>query len=277
MSEVYRSALSPDPEPLVFGLIGSVVLHVLVVSSVVVGSFVASLAFPKKPMLDIQAMEVSMVVLPHANRAPDKATAAPRTLGTTAAAADAPKTQEPPPPKESDLAFKDPNAKPPTPTKPTLETSAETQGTPDADRQRRIRELMMKQMIDDAAEGDRDREATDPNSNATEKVDLGGTGARGDPEYARYLASIKALFMAQFSPLPAVVAANPGLKCVVHFSMNADTGEVTGYSIRKSSGNASFDGAAERAIQAVPRLPVPPAAFKANLQENDITFVANDR
>lgn len=272
MSDVYRSALSPDPEPLVFGLIGSVVLHVLVAATLIVGSVIAAFVAPPKPLMEIESMEVSVVMLPHATRAPDKATAAPRTKGDTPLSADAPKTTEPPPPKESDLAFQDPNAKAPTPVKPTEEKTAGTQGSAEADRQRRIRELMMQQMVDDAAEGEKDRQATDPNSQATERIDLGGSGANADPELARYLAKLRALFMAHFDPLPAVVQANPNLKTVVRVEVDPDSGKVTGYTISKPSGNASFDGAAERAVQAVDSVPLPPEKYKDRLAVNNITF-----
>ena len=56
-------------------------------------------------------------------------------------------------------------------------------------------------------------------------------------------------------------------------TVNPNNGRVTDYSIKTSSKNASFDAAAERAVQAVPSVPLPPEKYKDALNQGfDVRF-----
>jgi TonB family protein len=247
MTEGVRSTLIPERQPLAFPVVLALFLHVLVAASIAcVGMFTPD----PKPILDVENIEVSMVVLPRSKGLPDRATRAPPPpVGEST-----PTPAEPPLPRESDLVVHRPEAK----------ATAGTQNTA-RDRDRLMRELTMQQLLQDveAPVGEVDRQPTDPNSESDEAINAGQAGLIGDPELARYIAQIEALFMQHFKPLPTIVAANPGIKCSIRVQVDPDTGDVTGYEVVGASGNSSYDGAAERAVQAVARIPQPPEKYKS--------------
>ena len=235
MSAAYHSTLRPEPQPLIgyflLALTGHGGAAVLLMLTTVLGSYCRD----TKPILDPdQSMEVSVVVLPKANKPlPDKASRRPRPTGQ-------PKpTPAPPPPQPqvqtSDLAVH-------------KEKAPVEEGTPDADRKRQelMKALERQAMLDNlmAPEGDEDRQATDPNSTSDEALNALGAGAIGDPEYARYIAKLQALLMQHFRPL----SSDPDLLTEVHIAVDPATGRISDYRIIKSSGVAAFDVAETDAL-----------------------------
>jgi hypothetical protein len=242
-----RSVLVPAPEPLALPILGAVILHVGLVSGLVCAGWVQGLFDTHRPLVDPdQAMEVSMLVLPRTSPVVQRATRAPAQAG------ESPKAAEPPPIRESDLAIQ-------------TESAPQTKGDPKAtDLEDQIREMLMRESLmalDDAPLGTENR-VNDPSSDSEEMINAAGSGARTDPELARYIASLQKLFNEHFKPLPAIVAANPGLKCQIRVQVNSDTGEVTGYAFVKPSGNPSYDRSAESAVEAVSRIPLPPDKYR---------------
>lgn len=243
-----RSALEPDRQSLALPILLALVLHGCMAGAIL-GA--ATLQRDRRPIIEpSQVMEVSMVVLPKARtRMPEKASRAPVTSGQKDAVT---RPTEPPPVKTSDLTIARPDA------------PAETQGAPDrsADRAALMREMLIKELAEDTPEGQVDRQATDPNSTSDEAIDAGGQGLATDPELARYAEKVKKLFMAEFRPLPTIAAANPDIHVVVQVAFDLESGRITAWEVSKPSGNASFDAAAERAVQAVGSIPTPPEKYR---------------
>jgi hypothetical protein len=151
----------------------------------------------------------------------------------------------------SDLAFETPDA-------------TENKGDPDqarndqsrADTMRRLkREQLLKTM------GTSISTAGDPDSQTDDNINMGGSGAISDPVLASYLNKIQKTFEAHFVPLPSVEAANPDIYCRVNVRWEHTSGEVQSYSWVEHSANPSYDASCERAVDAVSRLPLPPATL----------------
>ena len=87
-----------------------------------------------------------------------------------------------------------------------------------------------------------------------------------DPELARYRMAIERLFKKNFNPLPTIRAANPDIDCEVNVRIDMNTGRVLSVKMIRTSGNASYDGAAMRAAEAVPQVPLPPERFQSEIQ-----------
>lgn len=242
-----RSVLNPEPQSLALPILVALMAHVFFGSTLVCMSYLQ----PKPaPILEDHAMDVSLTVLPRSQtRMPERAQRAPRTAGEVAPA----KAVEEQPLRESDLTFPQKDTKP----------KEGTSEVADA-REAALRKLLLEDI--DAPEGEVDRNASDPNSDSDEAINM-GTGAAGDQELARYIDSVRKLFMANFAPLPALVSANPGLKCTILVRVDPETGAVTGYEIVKSSGNESFDKSAEAAVQAVPNVPLPPEKYREGAKD----------
>ena len=109
--------------------------------------------------------------------------------------------------------------------------------------------------------------ASDPDSTLDEAINVGHSGLRADPELARYVQKIRDLFQKNFSPLPTIVAANPDIECTIHVRFEMNTGRITNVTTRRSSGNASYDGAALRAVESVSSVPLPPERFKSQFAD----------
>jgi TonB family protein len=239
---IARSTLNPEPQPLALSVLAALILHVTVVLMILC----AGMWEPRrKPLLDDHAMEVSMMVLPKSDsRMPERAQRAPRVSGDQA------KAKEPTPIRESDLTVNQPDA-------------PDTKGadTKTNDREAALRDMLMSDALDDLPEGPTDRDASDPTSTSDEAINVSGAG-KSDPELARYIAQLQKLFNQHFNPLPAIVQANPDLKCKILVRVD-ESGAVTGYDIVGPSGNDSFDRAAESAVQAVSNIPPPPEKYRA--------------
>jgi TonB family protein len=245
----FETVLKQRHQPMVWPTLLSVFGHGTVLTVGLISSLLMSHCNPRKPIIDPQkSIEVAMVVLPKSKtRMPDRAARAKVPRGTT------PKpSPKPPPIRESDLSIHKPDVAP-------------KAGKPDrsADRKAVLENLMRENLLENllAPDGPRDRDATDPNSDATEAINALGPGVRSDPEYARYISKIQALFMRNFKPLNAIVSQQPDLLCVIHITVD-DSGKVTVQKVVESSGNPSFDASATSAAAAVTRVPLPPDRFR---------------
>lgn len=200
----------------------------------------------RTPIRDVRPVEISLQLKPHTDRQMvQKATKAPTPRGT---AEPVPKpTPNTPPPKVSEMKIVTPDA----PTQRGVDHSK--------DRDALLRQLMLREAVEDAAEGSENQAAADPNSTSTESYNASAAGTAGDPELARYEAKIQALFRDNFSPLPTL----RDMDCVLSVKTDPSSGRITQSWISKSSGSASYDGACERAALAVATIPLPPPQFTA--------------
>lgn len=121
-----------------------------------------------------------------------------------------------------------------------------------------------------AALGTSESEAGDPDSTTNETINLGGRGL-SDPAAARYIDGVKRLVFAKFNPLPQLKEQRPALVAKLRVTFDVNTGKITGWSWQERSGNASWDGAAERAIESVGSVPVPPETVR-DLLRNGFIF-----
>jgi len=247
-----KSVLVPDRQSLAFPVLFALVAHVGLAAGIIAASNWSLRT--RKPVLDpSEVMEVSMIVLPRTDRSMVQAARrAPVQRGDTM---DAPRTpSQPDPVKTSDLTVASP-------------TAEQTRGRPDrsAERNARMRQMMMQQLLEgleDAPEGDADVQAADPNSTSDVGYNTGGRGSAGDPEMARYYTEVRKLFFDNFNPLPAIAMTNPDISCTVHVEVDPATGRVLSSSVTVPSGNASWDGAAQRAVAAVTTIPLPPEKYR---------------
>lgn len=244
------SVLTPTPQSLGFPMVLSIGLHGGLVCALAISAWLFT---DDAPLVDVNdTIQVSMVVLPKSETPiPDRASRAPVPKGTSLAAETAPA-----PIKESDLTFDDPKAE-------------ATQGAVDrsADRARLLRQLQMKDLLADAPEGKVDRSQTDPNSTSDEAINAMGVGTLGDVEFARYQQQLQDLFRRHFNPLPTIVEKNPNISCAMKVKVDSSTGRITWHGISRSSGNMSYDAAAERAVRSVTSVPLPPSRFLPLLEQ----------
>lgn len=256
----FRTVLVPERQSLLAYMGCSVLFHVAAVIGAwgtTAGLAVLSALIPMcnapKPKIT-ESIEVSVVSLPKSElNVPDRAQRAKRATGEVAKPA-----PEPPPVKQSDLKVKTDAPKP------------EPGNVDEAARQRMMDELERQRLLEDmlAPEGAVDRDATDPNGDAdAARLAALGVGSKGDPEFQRWVGQVQQILMQHFKPLTAVTQSQPDLKCLVNITMDSETGRILSYDVAEPSGVVSFDQAAERAVQAVPQLPLPPEKYLPLLDE----------
>jgi TonB family protein len=247
--EKFETVLNQRSQSLRWPVLLSVFGHGGILLMGLISTLFMSHCSARKPLIDPnKSIQVAMVVLPKAKtRMPDRAARAKVPKGTSKKA-----PPKPPPVRESDLAIHKPEVAP-------------KAGNPDrsADRDAALKNLMRENLLENllAPDGPRDRDATDPNSDATEAINALGPGVRADPEYAKYIGEIQALFMRNFKPLDAIISQQPDLQCVIHVTVD-DSGRVTGQDVVEPSGNPSFDASASSAAAAVTQVPLPPDRFR---------------
>lgn len=223
----------------------SAAVHVLAFAIVVLARCGAQDGAPLFKPEDVMVVEMSGPPA-NATRMPQKAERAPDPV----AGAREPTVAEPPPPKQSDMAFQTPDAK-----------VAEGDPKADLERDRLIADMRRRALLEnlDAPVGTTDRAATSPEGTG----DVGATASGGvrDPELARWVAECKRRVGANWHPLLAIVQQNPNLSVVVRVDVDASGQKTNTPEIAQPSGNASFDEAARRAVDMTPSLPPPPARF----------------
>lgn len=228
----------------------SVVLHLALAG---VLFFSRSCAQEPEPLLpQDEIIMINLAALPRSEgRTPDRATRAPRPAEGAPEAVVAP-------PRPDAMSLPDPKA----------EKSKGTTAPPDPDvrRDELLRDLKREQLVrslnPDAALGDVDRAATDPDGTLPPDMVFGTGTATGpvDPEAARWAAEIRRLVTANWVTLPRFTQDNPTLSTIVKILLDEE-GKVKDVKVFTSSGNASFDDSAVRAVQRTARLPLPPAKF----------------
>ncbi len=265
MSTEGRSALHLAPEPLLGPVLVSLGVHAAMGSFLLVAGAIALFEAPARPIIDPNdTLEVAMVSAPKSDKAlPELAMRAPRPAGEVA-----PKAPDAPPPpvpqRESDLAFNQPKPEPKPVGRPDVPRDMTTA------RAAALDDLMSG--LEDAPIGPRDRSASDPNGVAGAPASS-RSGGKGDPELAAYIQRIRKDFQRNFHPLPAVVQANPKLKCTVRVQVDS-SGRILGQQVSKPSGNPSYDRAAVAAVEALKVITPPPEKFRAlALEGYEIEFV----
>lgn len=255
-----RSALHPQEQGLILPLFLSIFAHGGALVAFTVGTLLLSFCGERKRVIDPNdTMEVAMVVLPRSARAmPDKATRAPKPVGS-----DAPQPVPVPDVKHtSDLAVKV--------DKPKTNEGVDTKKLDDAMKALEREQALLNM---EAALGQLDQNATDPNSDSDEAINSGAINTSGDPAYARYIAEVRKAFMGQFHPLQSIRDANPGIHCIIHVQVEPDTGRIVRHDVTKPSGVEAFDAAARRAVEALTNVPLPPEKFRDRLAQGyDIEF-----
>jgi TonB family protein len=93
--------------------------------------------------------------------------------------------------------------------------------------------------------------------------------ASGDPEVARYIATLSELFMSHFRPLPMLKGQGLVSKVLVKVD---GAGKVTRREVETSSGNPSWDRAALTAVDQVDTVPLPPEKYRGSTYDYRIIF-----
>jgi outer membrane biosynthesis protein TonB len=259
-----RSNLDPlswttDALWLAVWIVPSIVGHLLIVAVLMLLSALPSCQ--QKPLMLEDVVEVSLVVLPKSDSKMAQMDVRTKTPPAPVIK-DAPPPEkdpgltttgkpEPTPPNPSDLVIRDPKVQP--------------KGDPDreareTERREALRRLAMANL--DAPEGTKPSTAADPDGTSDERINLGGTGVLADPELARYAQRVRELFMSKFNPLPTIREQNPNIEGILRVRFDVDTGKVKSWEWVKRSGNPSWDGASERAVEAITVVPIPPAKYK---------------
>jgi TonB family protein len=248
------SILADTSEPLTLPMVVSCGLHLALAVVLATGAFFPSP--PAKPIINAdQTIQVAMVALPKSNKAvPDKASRTPIPAGVPE-----PQPVPKPTPEPAERVLRTPEPPP----QPRMGDTERADKMADL-----MRQLEMEAVIADleAPIQRTNRKATSPDGTEDSTATSTGSGVPGDPEWVRYTQSIGELFRTNFHPLQAVVRANPDLTCTILVSINP-SGAVTSFRITRSSGNPSFDRAAESAVETVGSLPLPPERFLAKIAD----------
>lgn len=238
MTPAEPTRITADRQPLIGYLGCSFLLHLGVVGLALTTPLFALVAamFPSCHEAESRrpAMEVSIVELPKTDKkVPDRLARVKAESGSV---------EEPPPVKESDLVIHEDEPDP------------DAGNTEEQRRQQLLQEIERRRLLaemENAPEGARDRDPTDPNGTASLEKAVLGAQAKGDPRVARWSALVRDAVQANFHPLGDF----PDASCLVVFYFDPATGRVSSYEIKEPSGILSFDSAAERAAEATLTLP----------------------
>ncbi len=229
------------------GVVGSVMGHVILVLCLLVAQSCA----PKQgPLIDPDSvMEVSLLSMAKQTTAmPQKATRAPDPSQGAPEPESAP-SEAPVEVAKTDSTMVDPAAK----AKPDKGEPTPKKGEPKPSREDLMREMKRLEALaalEDAAEGSQDRLPTDVDG--TE----GATGSSmgvGDPRLAAYYEQVKQAVLPNFRP----IQEDATLKVKLHVTVDR-SGKVLKFAIADTSGDASFDQAALRALRQTASVPAPP-------------------
>lgn len=275
MAYVPSSVLSPPRQPLGLAAIASIGLHV---GGVIIFAGWTLLCGASKPIDDIRpSIPIDFALVAQADGLPQLAMRMPTPQNvdepTPPAPAPEPVAPEPPPPRESDLVRHTPEPAPAAPA-PVTPTPAPVQPRPvpdnSAERQQAIADAQrLADLMAEAREGPRNQDATDPNGNSDVTVGS-GVGNPADRELALWRARTEALFAEAFSP----IQSDPSLRAVVRVNIVPNTGEILGTRVLQSSGNQSFDAAAERSAMSLQRISPAEEKYRSIVGSNlDITYV----
>ncbi len=235
----------------------SVFAHGATASIMLIVTLLATKCGDNRAIRDLNkiSMQASLVVLPKSNKAhPDRASSVPveSTQNAVAPAEPVPEAAV----KASDLVFNTDKPK--------------VVEAPDRDLQRRrlVEQLNRAALVDSLSpDGPVNRDATDPNSDATTAIQGFGHGDPTDPEWARYVARLQQMFRERFRPLASIADANPGIHCRVKIVVDPANGRVLAHEVEESSGVPSYDAAAIRAVEEVATIPLPPERYRDLLRD----------
>jgi TonB family protein len=256
---VSRSLLAPRPFKPGIALPLSLGLHTAIAVAILLA---AKFSPDSGPMIDPDEvlMEVSMLAMPKQTTAmPQKAERAPTPVKGTS---------EPLPvePIKTTSDLIDPTLPPP-----------EVKGQDvkeDPDREKALRDMRraeaMANLQPDAPLGTQDRARTSPDG--VEGATGSSAGSVGDPVLAAWHEQIKGAVFPNFKP----IQTDKGLEVILAVTIDRQ-GNIVGTSVRKSSGNVSFDAAARRALDktgAVP--PAPPELMRKDKVTLPLSFTPKD-
>lgn len=242
---------SPNPvtierQPL-FPYVGcSVLFHVGVIVAAWVGGALMTWLFEPAPRPKPEVIEVFAALPKSRLNVPERASVAPRLSGEVKPT-EAPK--ELPPVKESDLVIH--------------KEVPKNEGNTDDDRKRQEvldaieRNRLIEQLMN-APEGKNDRMQTDPNGVEGLETAVIGAAAKGDPEYAKWVARVQRQMMSHFHPL---AQGRTDIKCRVTLQVDPTSGAILGSEVTTPSGVLAFDQAAISAVNADPTIPLPPEKY----------------
>lgn len=252
---------SPNPlvaerQPLLSYMGCSVLFHIGALASAWLGGAVWSALFvgvsfcrDDKPK---ETIEVSVyTALPKSRlNVPDRPAVAPRRTGQESP------IKEPPPVKQSDLVI---HKEQPVP-KP--------DGNDEEARRQELlakleRERLMEELLN-APEGPVDRRQTDPDGVEGLETAVIGAAAKGDPEYAKWVAKVRQLMMSHFRPL---TQGRTDIKARVVVKVDPSSGVIQSWEVTSPSGVLAFDTAAESAVAATGTIPLPPEKYLPLLAE----------
>lgn len=224
----------------------SVVFHAVVLALALGAGFAAGWfgteRYEPKDYMVVEAIGA----MPKSERSvPDRLARVKRAAGQEA-------SQEPPPVKQSDLAFREEQPEP------------EPGNVDRASRQEVLDQLARERLLQealDAPEGPQDRNATDPNGVSDLDLAVLAAGSKSDPEYMRWYAQVQQLMKSRFKPLEAMTQGR-SLTCMVNVVLDPETGAVQSYEVTQSSGVLAFDSTAERVVQEFDSLPLPPEKYR---------------
>lgn len=218
-----------------------------------------------EPLFDPDdVIEVTAVVLPKSPTAlPERAQRAPRPAAPERPTPPPEAPPEPPPQRVSDLAV--PSEAEPDPAPP--------QADPRAQMDDLLAELEpdMDDLLQDldADVGPTDRAASSPDGVEGAPASAVVGAGTADPELARYIAQLSALFLEHFRPLPAL--KGQGLRAVVLVQVDPG-GKVTDVAVQTGSGNPAWDRAAQAAAEDVGTVPLPPEKWRDGRTRYRIVF-----
>lgn len=235
----------------------------VIVGLVALERLIAMFGPPEPDFTADDVIEVIAVNMPAATFSPIPQNATKATPSTAPEAQPVPSAAEPPPPVQSDLAFRTDKAEVPsnTPPNPKAPTAPAADAKADTTKMKALMDDLnsMDDLLDELADdGSRNRASAGPEvdpANATGRVYVGGIS---DPELKRYIDTVSKLISEHHSPLPALVGQ--GLVTVVRVKVG-DDGTLLEQKLEKSCGNPSFDRSAVAAVADTRRVPALPSKY----------------
>lgn len=209
---------------------------------------------PSEPLFKAEdVMEISMSGPPKSDsRMVQKASRTPDAVRGSDAVA------EPPPPNQSDMAFRTPDA-------------PVNKGQKDADLQRQkiMDDMKREQLLKDlsAPIGTQNRQASDPNGSGDGGVASGGIV---DPEMAKWQHKIDQALNPYFKPIAC--RSFPTSKVGVAVTIDGAGVQTEQPTVAKPSGYSAVDSAGVRAVQQGGTLPTPPPRFASSGLSFTVTF-----
>ncbi len=210
------------------------------------------------PMFDPdQVMEVSLMAMPKQTTAMvQKASSVPEPVQGSLEADTPPRT-------DSDLALHEVDARP---------DKGDQPDAPKKSREEVMRDLKKRQAMNNANATAGSESRLETSSEGIEGGTGSGTGCAENPELCQYLERVRSHVNKSFKPLQSDASLQTAMVVTVDSS-----GKVLANKVGSSSGNASFDNAAARALRVAGSLPSPPTAVMHGRDEATFTILFRAR